>query len=411
MAFKRHPADAAALCLEKIRQSESNVQAWEYINEELVESFAADADVSNKDLPLYGVAVGVKDIFNTHDMPTRYGSRIYHDNRPGKDCGVVEILRKNGAIVVGKTVTTEFAAWPPSRTRNPRNTAYSPGGSSSGSAAAVAAGMVPIAIGSQTLGSVIRPASYCGVVGFKPSYSAISTVGVRPVAQSLDTVGIFAESVDLVSQVYRVLARKSSVPKSSEPVAMPKIGFCKGPAWKHANPDARAAMLGYVRALNDEGMMIDEIELPSAFEKLSRAAKTVHDYEFYRNCVNDLTRHRHLVSIELQDGLRLASTVTRIDYESSLEIGSECRAVFPRSMRGLDAVITLAATGEAPVGVSSTGSPIMNAAWTLLYAACASLPLLRGGAGLPIGVQVVAAQGRDEDLLRASSWLENATGQ
>jgi Asp-tRNA(Asn)/Glu-tRNA(Gln) amidotransferase A subunit family amidase len=214
-------------CLKRIKEIEPTIQAWEFLDGDAALSAAAETDALRSGKPLHGWVFGIKDNHDTSDMPTGYGSPIYRGNRPAADASVVAVLRSNGAVVLGKTVSTEFAAWPPSRTRNPRNISHTPGGSSSGSAAAVAAGMVPVALGTQTLGSVIRPASYCGIVGFKPSYGRISRVGIRSLADSLDTVGIFANTVAEAAHVYAIAADQPEDVSIAASETPPRLRLCR----------------------------------------------------------------------------------------------------------------------------------------------------------------------------------------
>ncbi|WJR80888.1 amidase [Bradyrhizobium sp. NP1] len=393
-------------CLDRIEEIDPSIRAWEFLDREAALNAAAQTDRIHAGKPLHGWIVGVKDNHDTCDMPTSYGSPIYRGHRPASDCAVVSRLRANGAVVLGKTVSTEFAAWPPSRTRNPRNPDHTPGGSSSGSAAAVASGMVPVALGTQTLGSVIRPASYCGVVGFKPSFGRISRVGIRPLADSLDTVGVFATSVPECAHVYGILADHAAM---TEPAAAgdrpPPLAFCQGPAWARADADAREAMVDYVKALRGRGLMIDEIELPAEFASLPEAAKLIHDFEMRHGFLTEYIHHADKLSEQFRQGFEHASRISISDYEQAVELGEACREKLAGVLAGRT-VLSLAATGEAPQGHASTGDPAMNSFWTLLHAPCITLPKLHGKLGLPIGLQIVAPRFADQHLLRVATWLE-----
>jgi amidase len=394
-------------CLKRIKEIEPAIHAWEFLDGDAALGAAAEADALRSGKPLHGWVFGIKDNHDTGDMPTGYGSPIYSGNRPVADASVVSMLRSNGAVVLGKTVSTEFAAWTPSRTRNPRNISHTPGGSSSGSAAAVAARMVPVALGTQTLGSVIRPASYCGIVGFKPSYGRISRVGIRSLADSLDTVGIFSNTVAEAAHVYRVAADQSEAACIAAPGAPPRLMFCKGPSWENADSDARRAIFEFSTRLRGCGYAIDEIELPPEFSGLTTAAKAVHDFELRQGFLTEYLHHSEQFSESFRTGFERASQVSSSQYERAIKLGETCRQKFPEILGDLDAVITLAATGEAPWGNTTTGDSSLNSPWTLLHAPCITLPKLHGRLGLPIGVQLVAPRFKDTQLLRAAAWLES----
>lgn len=405
-------SDIAEACLSRIGERESDVKAWRHIDPDSVRGAAARSDktpVAERG-PLHGLPVGIKDIFDTADMPTGYGSQAYATHQPSSDAAVVALLRNVGAIVVGKTVTTEFAAWPPGATRNPRDLSRTPGGSSSGSAAAVADCMVPIAFGTQTLGSVIRPASYCGVVGFKPSYGFISRAGVKPLAESLDTVGMFARSVEDIEHVFRVLCGRPAVSFMTER-EKPVLAFCRGPNWTSATADARDAIEVYVAGLRTAGLRVDELTLPPEVERVSRAAKIIHDYESWHGFAFERIFHSDRVTASLREGLRKAESLTQADFVEATQAGERARCRFPEAVKGYDAVISLSATGEAPAGQHSTGDPIMNSMWTLLYAPCVTIPVLTGASGLPIGIQVIAPRYQDDSALNVAQWLLRSHSQ
>lgn len=401
-------ARAAQTCLARIAERDPEVHAWKYIDADAVRVEAAKRDslpASQRGL-LHGLLVGVKDNFDTSDMPTGFGSPIYDDNRPCADSAAVALLRSNGAVVVGKTVSTEFAGWTPSITRNPRDLSHTPGGSSSGSAAAVADGMVEAALGTQTLGSVIRPSSYCGIVGFKPSYGRISRAGVKPLAESLDTVGLLACSVAVAERIYRAL---SGAPPTQFTDDVPSLAFCRGPNWHHADEDARNAIEGFITKLRDADIKIDDVEM-AQLAPLASAAKIIQDFELWRVFTFERTHHFGQLSASFQAGVRAAGRLKFEDYEKALRIGVEARETFPDLMAGYDAVISLSATGEAPRGFSSTGNPVMNSSWTLLHLPCVSIPVLTGRSGLPIGLQVTSTWFQDQTALRVADWLQKFYG-
>jgi amidase len=393
-------------CLDAIEQTERDIQAWEFIDRARAIHDAIMSDRRQADLALDGLVVGIKDIFDTKDMPTCYGSVLHQGRQPAIDSAVVSRLRDHGAIILGKTVTTEFACQQPSRTRNPANPLYSPGGSSSGSAAAVAAGMSHAAVGSQTIGSVIRPASYCGVIGFKPSFGQISRAGVFSLSSTLDTVGIFARKLPDVVRIYQVLSGTKFIVQPDLTGPRPRFAACKGSAFAKASPRARAAFDNYVDSLRLRGVHIDEAELPESFESIGKAARIVHDVEVGQRFIAERAAHPEKLSKYIHAILLRAERTAPADYADAIHLGEACRGDYDRFLNRWDGLITLSATGEAPLGLSSTGDPIMSTPWTFLHVPCLSLPKLRGENGLPIGVQLIAARNADPALLVAASCLD-----
>ncbi len=397
MTSETGAGQAFAETLARIRTADRTLQAFVHIAADPVETEAGQPD-----LPLAGLPVAIKDIIDTADFPTGYGSRVYRDHRPVIDAAVVAALKKAGARIVGKTTTTEFATWPPTKTVNPHNHRHTPGGSSAGSAAAVGAGLVPVAFGSQTKGSVIRPASFCGVVGFKPSFNRFSRAGVRMLSETLDTVGLFAGNVALARRVYEVVANDVSVPHDRPP----RLAFCRTAQWSEVSADARAVIEDGVAQLRKTGLAIDEMELPPAFAELPRHAVTVHDYEMHRSLLPELLAARERIEASLAKAVEDAAQLTAEDHANAMQFMAARRAEFPEAMGGYDAVLCAAATGEAPLGLADTGSPIMNISWTALYVPCITLPRFRGAAGLPIGLQVVGRPYEDIQLLAIAADLE-----
>lgn len=367
-------------------------------------SIAPPADFSlHRDGPLAGFSVGVKDLIDTRDFPTAYGSPIYRDHRPSTDAAIVEALKAAGAFIAGKTTTTEFATWPPTKTLNPRNHEHTPGGSSAGSAAAVAAGLVDIALGTQTKGSVIRPASFCGVVGFKPSFNRLSRAGVKMLSESLDTVGLFASKVSDIEHVYEVLTRDVD----GEPAAAPKIAFSRTPQWSEVSPDAQAAILGGIDFLRKAGIAIDEISMPDGFERLPAETSLVHDYEIARSLFLEFRNARDKLDRSLAAAIETALGISGSAHAEALLFLTRMRAIIDDVFARYDVVLCAAAPGEAPLlSEKSTGSPVMNIAWTALHLPCITLPVLTGARGLPIGLQLVGGPYRDRALLAAAAGLE-----
>jgi Asp-tRNA(Asn)/Glu-tRNA(Gln) amidotransferase A subunit family amidase len=381
-------------CLARIAEREPVVQAWEALDAEAAISEARRIDALRDRPPLCGLPVGIKDLIDTADLPTAYGSPIHRGHQPSRDAECVRRLREAGAIVLGKTVTTEFAVYSPGKTRNPHDPSRTPGGSSSGSAAAVADGMVPAALGSQTAGSVIRPASYCGVIGFKPSFGLLPLEGVHPLAPSLDTLGLFVRALDDIPLLMSVLAPS---PMKIRP-ARPRLGFCRTEAWAHAAPETQTAMEKAAKALGAR-----EVDPGPSFAGLIDAQIAIMGAEAAKT-LGDEPEER--LSPKLREFLRAGSRVTPDRLAAAREQADRCRGELDATFENFDALLTPAAAGEAPEGLGATGDPIFCRIWTLLGVPCLSLPVLKGPAGLPIGLQIVGRRGHDAELLAAASWIE-----
>jgi len=360
---------------------------------------------------LRGLPVGIKDIFDTHDFPTEYGSPIYAGHRPKADATMVALVRRAGGIVLGKTVTTEFAGLQPARTRNPRNPAHTPGGSSSGSAAAVACGMLPIAFGTQTGGSVIRPAAYCGVVGYKPSFRLLPTVGIKCFSWSLDTVGLFTAGVaDAAFAVSAITGRDLRL--DTQRSAAPRIALVRTPMWPQASADMQNAVERAARMAEAAGARVQELVLPPIFEDATRAHRTVQDYEAFRALADEFDRHFDRLGPILREQLGTAASITADAYDDARRMARRARKMFADLMADTDVILTPSAPGAAPHGLDSTGSPIFNRLWTLLGPPCINVPGIVDTSGLPLGVQIVGRFARDRVALEAAAFLERAlTGQ
>jgi len=387
-----------------ISVADPRIDAWEFLDKDRALKEAEAADRLHRGKSLYGLVVAVKDIFDTADMVTSYGSPIFSCHLPAKDAAIVAFLRENGAVILGKTRTTELATSRPTTSLNPRNLDYSPGGSSSGSAAAVAAGMVPLALGTQTLGSVIRPASFCGVFGFKPSYGRLSRTGVLLLSETLDTVGVLSNSLADIERFYRCAVEPAS---SRLDTFTPRLGFCHGPGWDNVNGNLKRVFSSYVDGLTAQGVSISEMCLPSEFEALLSTAQTIHDYEVRRNFTWELAQRYPSLSPNFQAILERGRRIGTADYERALAVGEQCRSLFAQAMRGFDALVTLSATDEAPLAAAGhTGSPAANTAWTFLRGPSVSLPVLMGPQGMPVGLQVVGEQFSDERVLASAHYLD-----
>jgi len=399
------PRKVVDLCAQAIAAREAAVGAFVALDVEAARSSAKRADLAQ--MPLRGLPVGVKDIFDTVDFPTEYGSPIYAGYRPKADAAMVALIRRAGGIVLGKTVTTEFASLEPAGTRNPRNLEHTPGGSSSGSAAAVAAGMLPIAIGSQTGGSVIRPAAYCGVAGYKPSFRMLPTVGMKCFAWSLDTVGLFAASVVDVAFAAAAISGRDLRIDGSCPAA-PRIALVRTSLWPEASADMQAAVERAARAAEAAGARVREMVLPPAIEEAACVHRTVQDHEAYRALADEFDRHRGRLGPVLREQLGKAAAITFDVYDEARRLTRRARQMFAETMAEADVILTPSAPGAAPRGLGSTGTPTFNRLWTLLGAPCINVPGVVDSAGLPLGVQVVGRFARDRVALEAASFIEQA---
>jgi len=357
--------------------------------------------------PLRGLPVGIKDIFDTADLPTEYGSPIYAGHRPKADAALVMAVRRAGGVVLGKTVSTEFASLQPAGTRNPRNPAHTPGGSSSGSAAAIAAGFLPIAFGSQTGGSVIRPASYCGVAAYKPSFRLMPTVGMKTFSWSLDTVGVFGAAVEDVAFAAAATTGRDLRVDGMTPEA-PSIALVRTHSWREASGDMQAAVERAARAAAAAGANVTEAILPDLFEETSRCHGIIQDYEAFRALAFEYDRHRDRLGPILCAQLAKAAAITPEAYDEARRTARRARQAFADLMSKTDVILTPSAPGAAPHGLTSTGQPTFNRLWTLLGPPCINVPGLADTSGLPLGVQVVGRFARDRIALAAARFLAAA---
>ena len=357
-------------------------------------------------LPLHGLPVGIKDIYDTADLPTQYGSPIYAGYRPRADAAAVSLVRRAGGLILGKTVTTQFAFMVPGGTRNPRNLAHTPGGSSSGSAAAVAAGMVPIAFGSQTAGSVIRPAAFCGVAGFKPSYRLIPTVGMKCLAWHLDTVGLYGAGVaDVAFATAAITGRDLRVDRA--PPSPPRIGFVRTHLWPQASVAMQKAVETAARAAQQAGATVSELKAPPFFEEAYRAQFIIQDYEAFQALAFEYDRHPDEVARQLREHLDRAATITAEEYDAARRIASRARRALADFMDDIDVILAPSAPGAAPEGLGSTGDAAFNRLWTLMGTPCVNVPGLDDGK-LPLGVQIIGGFGGDRAALEAALFVERA---
>ncbi len=408
-------------CLTRIRDFDPQVQAWAFLDPDYARAQARASDtlrLSGQPIgPLHGLPVAIKDIFDTADMPTEYGSPIYGGRTPSRDATVVSQLRAAGAVIMGKTVTTEFAYFFPGKTRNPHNPEHTPGGSSSGSAAAVGANMVPLAIGSQTNGSTIRPAAYCGVIGFKPTHGLISRHRAFALSRTLDHVGLFARSVGDIALMAEQLAGydendpdtrpRARIPfievAAEEPPLPPMFAFIKTPVWERADDETKA---GFAEIVEQLGGQVEEVELfPSALDAW-QFHQQIMSAEMAVNLEREWEKGRECLSAQLRSQIERGREVRAVDYQHALrQIAPMYESFVELFEQRYDAIITPAALGAAPKGLDATGDPAMCTLWTLCGMPCITLPLLQGTGGLPIGVQLVGPRNGDARLLRTARWL------
>ncbi len=395
--------DVVGACLDRIAEREAEVQAWEFVDPDHALAQARELDRGPVRGLLHGLPCGVKDLFDTADMPTTYGSPIYTRHRPPADAATVALCREQGAVMLGKTVTTEFATFTPGKTRNPHRLTQTPGGSSSGSAAAVADCMVPLAFASQTAASVIRPAAFCGIVGYKPSFGLINRAGVKPLSDALDTIGFLARSVDDVA-LFAAAANGERVPPDLSAAGLPSIAMCQTHEWAHADDDTRSAFAQAADRLATAGVPVRELSLPPAFALLLQVQKEIMAFDLARSLAHERRQHAAALSPGLaellQQGLQIDSDRHRANLQLAAVARSEAGSVFGEA----HAVLAPSAVGEAPAR-EQTGDPVFGRVWTLLGLPCIHLPFTTGHTGLPLGLQLIGRHGEDLALLRMAKQL------
>ena len=407
-------------CLARIEASEAVVGAWAHIdNAQALDQARALDGLRERGRPLgplHGIPVGIKDIYNTAGLPTEYGSPLHAGRQPAQDATAIAKLREAGAVIMGKTVTAEFAFRAPGKTTNPHNPAHTPGGSSSGSAAAVAAGQVPLALGSQTTGSVIRPASFCGVFGAKPSRGMISRQGVLQTSQSLDQLGVFARSLEDVALLVDAISGHDAADPASHTRPKPELGAgCREPVpaepsflWfelPFADRLAADAREGLAELLEVLGERVEKFELPDDLAASVEQHRLLRLYELRQNLAGEVEASPDLVSPQILEALDEARAYSDTQYGEALAAVAAAEAYFDEMFNDYDAILTPAAPGEAPAGLESTGDPVFSTIWTFAGLPCLSLPLLSGAQGLPIGVQLVGGLEDDARLCRTAQWL------
>jgi len=394
--------------LERIDQRDADVLAWAHLARDAALERARVLDRGPRQGLLHGVPMGVKDIIDSFDQPTGYGSPIYKTHQPLADAATVALARGAGAILLGKTVTTEFANRHPGPTRNPHNPAHTPGGSSSGSAAAVADFQVTLATGTQTGGSVIRPAAFCGVTGYKPTFGHLPTAGMKANTEWLDTIGAYARSLDDIA-----LFRAALMAIPHRPIAKldtpPRVAVCFTPHKGELQAEAITAVQDAAQALAKAGAKVSEFELPAPGPELREGQKALSAFEGPRAAADEARRFYDLLSKSFQkDKIGAGNKLDYASWIAARKLGEHARAVVDALFSDIDVILTPPAKGEAPAGLDHTGDATFNLIWTYLWMPCVTLPFTRGPSGLPVGIQLVGRQHEDERLLAAAAWVQGA---
>ena len=391
---------------ERIEAREGELQAWVVLGRDQALAAARALDRGPADGKLHGVPIGIKDIMATHDLPTGCGSPIYCGWQPPFDAAVVALARRAGAVVVGKTVTTEFAHFNPGPTVNPHDASRTPGGSSSGSAASVGAGLVPLATGTQTAGSIVRPAAFCGVAGYKPSFGLIDTAGVKPLGVTLDTIGVLGATVADTALFVEAVSGLDLVAVAERAGAPRRIGLCRSPAWSQVSPEMASAFLALPARLEAAGAQLVECELPPIAAEALAAHIRIMSFEAARALAYEADAHWESLSPKLQGLLTEGRAISRDTYRRDRALVVQLGAALDQVFAEFDVLLSPSAAGVAPFKTQGTGDPQFNRLWTLAGTPAINVPGLQDPAGLPLGVQILAQVGRDAAAVEAASWLE-----
>jgi len=392
-------------CLQRIGEREAEIGAFISIDAEAALQAARAADRDEASGPLHGIPIGVKDIIDTEQFATGWGTSFYRDHRPGRNASCVELFVRAGAIVVGKTVTTEFAYFKPGKTANPHNKAHTPGGSSSGSAAAVADAMLPFAFGSQTAASLIRPAAYCGIPGYKASHGSFDLQGVMGLAPSMDTLGFLAREVEDFELARTVLCgSEASAPTDFNETPL-RVALLRGAHWAEGSVEMRDVCQRALATLAEAGAQTGEIATPQAFIDLTECQKTIMAYEVARARIYEFDHYREHISSAFIDLVENGLRVTRAAYEDACHNRDRAMRVLHNLFLDTDVILAPAAPGEAPAGLQATGDPVYSRSWNLLQVPCLSIPFGTGPRGLPLSVQLIGAMNTDDRLLASARWV------
>lgn len=392
-------------CLERIAERDPQVLAWQHVEPDAAIARARALDRSGSGGPLFGVPFNAKDVIDTSDMPTEYGSPIYAGFRPRADAACIALSRKAGGVLLGKAVTVEFANRHPSKTRNPHDLERTPGGSSSGSAASVADFMVPLSIGTQGTSSTVKPASFCGVFGYRPTFGELRCAGVKEAAGSFDTLGLFARSLDDIALHHDVLIGSAPVPVPRD-VPAPRVAFCRTPFWTVLDPSTRVLLEDAAEALRRAGASVTDVTLPDGFDDVCDARGRVAGYEFMLNYTWEIENHWDQLSETLRAGR--ISDGQACDYAGYVEargLIEQYRERLRDALADYDVVLAAPATGEAPVGFATTGSSKPALIWTTMHLPQVAVPAFRGPSGMPVGALLVGKRSRDRELFAAARWV------
>lgn len=397
-------------CLTRVEQREPEIGAFIHLDPQAAMDAARAADARTDRGPLHGVPFAIKDIIDTVGQPTGWGSPIYEGNCPPRNASCVELMIRAGAVPIGKTVSTEFAYFQPGSTANPHNPAHTPGGSSSGSAAAVADFMAPLAFGSQTAASLIRPAAYCGILGYKPSHGAFDLQGVMGLAPNLDTLGLMARQVEDLVQARSVLCGSPAEAGLHFADRVPRISLMRGPHWQEGSIEMRDTCQRALAFLAEAGAETGEISHPPGFAGLTECQKTVMAFEAARARLYEYQNHRQVISDTFADLMEIGLATSRRDYEQARQTASLAGRVFDALFSDIDVILAPAAPGEAPPGLGATGDPLYSRGWTLLKVPCLTIPFGSGPHGLPLSFQIIGRFGEDDRLLATAKWIEERLG-
>lgn len=392
-------------CLTRIEARDDDIHAWTFIDPSIAMAQARARDAERPKGPLHGVPVGIKDIMDTVDMPTQYGSPIYRGHRPISDSACVASLRAGGAVILGKTTTTEFASPHPADVRNPHDLTRTPGVSSSGSAAAVADFMVPLALGTQTGGSVIRPASYCGVFGYKATLTGLDRSGLRHLRPTLDTIGLFARSLSDIALARGVMT--GNAPASSQVSAgeTPRIGICRTPHWSAAKPEMAWAIKTASRKLKNAGVLIRAVELPEPFTTILESFRIIADLEGARALESEIAGHLETLNPWTRNSAISARNWTDEQYKDAIARARECRRLLAGIFEDCDVLLSPGAIGEAHTDLQLAEVDPFNSMWTLMHGPCVTVPAFTGPNGMPLGVQVVGPVNADDRVIALAQWI------
>jgi len=393
-------------CLKRIKLRDSETQAWTCIDNKYALNQARELDQSVRLSPLHGIPVAIKDLIDTADLTTSYGSPIYAQHQPGVDAACVIALKKAGAVILGKTVTTEFAYYAPGPTRNPHNLQHTPGGSSSGSAAAVADFHVPFALGTQTVGSMIRPGSFNGIVALKPSFATLPYSGTKSLSPSLDTLGIFSRTIGDQRIILTALAPHLHI---SDSTAKPKLAICKTPFWQDASPEMQATFIEYAEKINTAGYDCEEYELGPDFALLAEAQFDIMASEAARCLAGEIRQKPDKIARQTIELIERGHNITPQREAECRHLLARCQYKLKQLMTEFDFFVAPASTGEAPFGIEATGDPVFNRIWTFLGVPCLTFPIAKGANNLPLGIQLIAPLYEDHALIDFADKLQRNT--